>query len=118
MLKVIVAGGRKFDDYEKVKERLKFYLLRYDPSEIEIVSGGATGADALGERYAKEFGCQIKRFPAEWKKYGAAAGPMRNNQMAQYADSLIAFDTGGRGTANMIQQAKSKGLPVRVVNCR
>ena len=117
MLKVIVAGGREFKDYQKVKDSLQFYLKRFEPSGIEIVSGGAKGADSLGERYAREFGCQVKRFPADWKKYGLGAGPVRNNEMAQYADALVAFDTGGKGTANMIKQATAKGLFVRVVQC-
>lgn len=121
MLKVIVAGGREFDtfeDYEKLKAVLGYYLSSRDPSEIEIVSGVARGADSLGERYAKEFGLAVKQFPADWDRFGKKAGPFRNAQMAYYADALIAFDTGGRGTAHMIDLARRSELKIRVVDCK
>lgn len=82
-----------------------------------IVSGHATGADALGERYAQERGLQVELHPADWDAYGRAAGPKRNEQMAEVADALIAFwDGQSRGTANMINVARKKGLKAFVVN--
>lgn len=118
MLKVIVAGGREFADYEKLKAVLGYYLSSRNPWEIEIVSGVARGADSLGERYAKEFGLAVKQFPADWDRFGKKAGPFRNAQMAYYADALIAFDTGGRGTAHMIDLARRSELKIRVVDCK
>lgn len=81
-----------------------------------IVSGHASGADALGERYAQERGLECEQYPADWEAYGRAAGPIRNAEMAEVADALIAFwDGASRGTKNMIDTAKSKGLKVAVV---
>lgn len=112
--KVIVAGGREFNDYSLLKKALDFYLR--DRTDVVVVSGAASGADALGERWAKENGHKIERFPADWKKYGKAAGPKRNKQMAEYADAVVVFwDGQSRGTASMIREAKAVGLPTRIV---
>jgi hypothetical protein len=116
--KVIVAGGRDFSDYSLLKQTLNFYLHQKikDGYLIEIVSGVAKGADLLGERYANEYGYPIKRFPANWDKHKLLAGPIRNNDMGNYGDVLVAYwDGKSRGTANMIETAKSKGLKYRIV---
>ena len=114
MFKVIIAGTRTFDDYEALKAYAD-YKLGQIKEDIEIISGGATGADALGERYAKEKGYLLRRFPADWKQYGRAAGVRRNKEMAQNADALIAFWNGeSRGTKNMIEEARAAGLLVAV----
>ena len=106
--KVIIAGSRDFTDYTFLK---KMVDKLYKNETIEIVSGGATGADALGERYAREKGYTIKRFPADWEVHGKAAGPIRNRQMAIYGDHLIAFPMGfSKGTSNMIKEAGKLGL--------
>lgn len=117
-VKIIIAGGREFKDYKLLKERCDYYLSKavkrgYD---IEIVSGTARGADKLGERYAKERGYKIAYFPADWSQ-GKSAGYKRNEQMAIYADALIAFwDGDSRGTNHMINLAKEHKLHVRIVN--
>ena len=81
-----------------------------------IVSDHASGADALGERYAQERGYETEVYPADWKTNGRAAGPIRNAQMAAVADALIAFwDGKSRGTKNMIDTATKRGLQVAVV---
>jgi len=99
-MKVIIAGGREFNNYELLKSSCDRILIRQ--SNIEIVSGKALGADKLGEDYAKEKGYKIKEFPADWIKYKKGAGPIRNKQMAEYADGLIAFwDGQSKGTKNM-----------------
>ena len=114
--KVIVAGGREFMNYEFVREKLQFFLQNKLPN-VTIISGGATGADALGEQFAKENNLELVVVPADWEKYGRAAGPRRNAEMAEMADALIAFwDGKSRGTKNMIETAEKKGLLVRVVN--
>jgi hypothetical protein len=103
--KCIVAGGRSFDDYEHLKATLDLYLCL--KTNIEIVSGGASGADKLGERWANEKGIDIKLFPADWDTYGRAAGPIRNEEMAKYADACIVFwDGKSKGTLSMIESAK------------
>lgn len=114
MFRVIIAGGQYFEDYNTLKAYAD-RMLSNITDEIQIVSGCASGADALGERYAQEKGYSLKRFPADWNSYGRSAGPKRNRQMAQYADALIAFWDGvSRGTKNMIDEATSAGLLVRV----
>ena len=114
MFKVIIAGTRSFQDYELLQSYVD-YMLSRTTDVIEIVSGGAKGADALGERYAKEHGYRLKIFPANWEQYGKAAGYRRNAEMAAYADALIAFwDGKSRGTMHMINLAKQRKLKVAV----
>ena len=114
--RVIVAGSRDFDDYDLLREKCDALLARKTDKNIIIVSGTARGADQLGERYARERGYQIERYPADWNNDGKAAGPIRNAKMADNADALIAFwDGESRGTQNMIDEATRKGLAVRVV---
>lgn len=113
-MKVIIAGGRKFNDYDLLYKNCD-KVLRIKKNEIEIVSGTANGADKLGERYAKEKGYPIKQFPANWDKYGKSAGYKRNEEMAKYADGLIAFwDGKSKGTKHMIDLAKQYELKVKV----
>lgn len=115
--RVIIAGGREFQDYELVKDRVGYYIQNELQSDsVVIVSGHASGADTLGERYAHEHGLKCELYPADWKSYGKAAGPIRNGQMADAAQALIAFwDGESRGTKNMIETAKANGLKVIVV---
>lgn len=114
MLRVIIAGGRDFDDYETLRAVVD-KILSKTKDEIQIVSGGARGADKLGEQYAKERGYDISIFYADWDRYGASAGYKRNLEMAQNADALIAFwDGESRGTKHMINLATERGLKVRV----
>ena len=113
MFRVIIAGSRDFDDYALLQDHADYMLSRQE--DIEIVSGGASGADALGERYAKDRGYKLKIFPAEWSKYGRRAGPIRNREMAEYADALLAYwDGKSRGTKNMIEEARARGLKVSI----
>lgn len=114
--KVIVAGCRDFTDYELLKEKCDFFLQNQQPEDIIIISGHASGADALGERYAQERGLQLETYPADWKAHGRAAGPIRNAQMASVAHALIVFwDGKSRVTKNMIDTATKRGLKVAVV---
>ena len=118
MIKVIIAGTRDFNDYAFLKKNVDYFLQGINPNneEIEIVSGNARGADKLGERYAKEHNLPVKLFPANWDKYGKRAGYLRNQEMANYADMLIAFwDEKSKGTKHMIDIAKKQDLTVIVV---
>lgn len=114
MFRVIIAGSRDFADYELLKEKCdKILLNKLADSAVEIVSGGARGADALGERYARERNLAVKIFKADWDTHGKKAGFLRNAEMANYAEALIAFDKGSSGTGHMVKLAKQKGLLVR-----
>ena len=118
-MKVIIAGGRNFNDYELLKAELNILIV---PTimlhrNIEVVSGTAKGADQLGERYAKEYNLLLKQFPADWDKYGKSAGYYRNKQMADYATHCVCFWDGiSKGTKMMIDLAKAANLKVQVYN--
>ena len=114
--KVIIAGYRDFNDFNFLEEKLNEILT--NNNNIEIVSGTARGVDQMGERYALKNNIPVKRFPANWDKYGKRAGYLRNDEMAKYADALIAFWNGtSRGTGHMIDLAKRNGLEVTVIKC-
>jgi len=115
-IRIIIAGGRKFNDYEMLKRTmLKFIRKLHDHidfHDIEIISGGARGTDQLGERFAKEFSHRLKIFQADWDLDGKRAGYIRNNVMLKYAKEayhsvLVAFwDGKSKGTKNMIDIAR------------
>ena len=116
MFKVIIAGGRDFSDYEFLKLTMD-HLLSNITSEIGIVCGMAKGADLLGKRYANEKGYKVFCFPADWSSFGKSAGFVRNEEMAQNADALVAFWNGNsRGTQHMIKTAERYKLKIRVKN--
>ena len=118
MYKIIIAGGRDFNDYDLLEKEVSGFLKTLDvDSGLEIVSGGAKGVDAMGERFAQENDIAVKLFPADWSKYGRGAGPKRNKQMAEYATHLIAFWNGeSKGTKSMITLAKKNNLNVNVIS--
>ena len=112
-MKTIIAGSRDIDDVFLVTEA----IAKSGFCISEVVSGKARGVDSCGEEFAKEFGIPIKEFPADWARYGKAAGAIRNEQMAKYAEALIAvWDGRSPGTKNMIKIAKQLGLKVYVHN--
>lgn len=113
-MKVIICGGRDFKHPDLLYEKCDIILQHC--ADIEVVSGGASGADYIGEQYAKSRGFKLKVFHAEWEKYGKSAGHLRNTSMSLYADGCIAFwDGASRGTKDMIQQAKDHGLKTRTI---
>lgn len=115
--RVIIAGGREFDDYGLLKDKCRYLLSsKIVTNKVIIISGHAKGADNLGERFAKEFRLQYEIHPADWGRHGKAAGHIRNAEMAEISDALIAFwDGKSHGTAHMIKTAQTKGLKVTVI---
>ena len=86
---------------------------------IMILSGGASGADLMGEQYAADRGYTVQRYPAQWNIFGKRAGLIRNRLMAENADALIAFwDGRSKGTQNMIYEAMRAGLQIAVKQIR
>lgn len=124
-LRIVIAGSRDFNDYELLKREV-LNIVKHDniPKDyVKVISGGARGADTLGERFAKEFGLEIKRFIPDWDGLGKRAGYVRNAEMAKYSvedyndGMLIAFwDGKSKGTKHMIDLANKHGLEVHVVN--
>ncbi len=110
-MKTIIAGSRDIEDYAEVVKGIEGagFLI------TEVVSGKARGVDSLGERWAIENFKPVKEFPANWEMHGKAAGPIRNREMANYAEALIAiFDGKSPGTKNMIELARNNNLIVYV----
>ena len=118
ILKIVIAGCRNYNNYDEAKEYIDFCIREIKKNNtIVILSGGCRGADAIGERYAIENGYEIRKFVADWDKYGKAAGPIRNEQMAIEADYIICFwDYKSRGTKSMIENAKKYSKPYKIKN--
>jgi predicted Rossmann-fold nucleotide-binding protein len=104
-LKTIIAGGR---DYHLTDEDFK-KLDQLGGTISEVVSGCARGVDTAGEVWAKKNNIPVKKFPADWEKFGKSAGYRRNQQMAKYADAVVLFP-GGKGTGHMYDIAKRMEL--------
>ena len=118
MYKIIIAGSREFSDYELLKTTCDNFLNEnnLNKTDIQIISGHARGADKLGEQYARERKHYCYIMPADWNKHGKRAGYLRNADMAQEANALIAFwDGQSRGTAHMLDIAKQANLNVKVI---
>lgn len=117
MYKIIIAGGRDFNDISLVNNTLGAILPNGTRAEdVQIISGGARGADKLGEQVARDNNTNLAIFPAQWDLHGKSAGYKRNELMAANADILVAFwDGKSRGTNHMINIATDRGLQVHVV---
>jgi hypothetical protein len=93
-----------------------YLAVHQSPFDItEVVSGGARGVDTYGTDWALERNIPIKLFRPDWDKFGKGAGFIRNTQMAEYADALVAvWDGQSKGTAHMIKTMEALGKPVYV----
>ena len=113
--RILICGGRDYTDYEALSAWLDQFSGE-TPITV-VIHGGALGADSMAERWAQTRGVAVLRFDADWQKHGRAAGPIRNKQMLDEGkpDLVLAFP-GGRGTANMIEQSKARGVPVILAN--
>jgi len=112
-MNTIIAGSRNFCDYECLARVMARVSQEVDVTCV--ISGCARGADTLGEEWANKRGLPVMRYPADWGKYGRAAGPRRNAEMAEVGDVLVAFlSEGSRGTADMIHRARMAGMIVFV----
>lgn len=111
-MKTIIAGSRGITNFNIVAKAIQDSQFPIS----EVVSGGAKGVDQLGERWAAQNKIPTRVFPAQWDKLGKSAGYRRNEDMAKYANALIAiWDGQSKGTKHMIDIAKSKGLQVYVI---
>lgn len=116
-MRIIIAGSREYNNYEEAVKLIDKFIKDVNSSNVVIVSGGAKGADKIGEEYAARNDLDCVVYKANWGKYGKQAGIIRNGEMAKNADCLLAFwDGESRGTYNMINTAKKRKLKVRVFN--
>lgn len=114
-MKVIIAGGREFNDYPLLRQKCDYYLQ--NSKNITIICGKARGADTLGEYYAKERKLKIEYYPAKWHIHNKRAGFIRNQEMLDNCDAVICFwDGKSKGTAQMIDITKKAGKPLKIVN--
>jgi hypothetical protein len=120
-MKVIIAGSRHmpFESYPLIGRAVARFEQFTGRKITEVVCGEAKGADTLGKKWAF---CEntpripVKSFPADWDTYGKGAGPIRNREMAEYAEGLIVFIwDSSRGSANMLQQMQDLDKPCYVV---
>lgn len=120
MIRLIIAGSRGISDYDLFCKVLhKFFWRKLQPvgilwDSVEIVSGAHwEGVDPMGIKYAEDNGIALRKFPADWKGLGLKAGPVRNAEMAKYADVLfLVWDRKSNGSRNMLEQAKREGVGV------
>lgn len=120
-MKLAIVGGRDFNDEFLMAEYISIFMVAYangelDPPEIEVISGGAKGADSLGERFARINRCPVTIFKPDWDKYGKSAGFIRNQLIVDACDVVLAFwDGKSKGTHDTINKAKKAKKPTFVV---
>ena len=110
-MRVLVTGGRTFDDIELLETTLD--AVHATNLISVLIHGAASGADTMAGEWAIRQGVEVVACPANWKQYGRRAGPIRNREMLELSPDLLVAFPGGRGTADMISAAEQKGIPIR-----
>lgn len=120
--KALVCGDREWTDEFKMRRRLEALARESHTHPIarwEIIHGDCRGADRLADRVARLLGLTVRPFPADWEKYGKAAGPIRNREMLDTnPDLVIAFHprlARSRGTYDTVMEANRRGIPVEII---
>jgi len=112
-MRVLITGGRDFSDRALLNDALDRLYAQH--AFTVLIHGDASGADRLSGEWAASKGIQVEARPADWKKHGRAAGPIRNSQMLDERPELVIAFPGGKGTADMVRKAKQAGLEVVIV---
>jgi hypothetical protein len=114
MIRVLVCGGRRFDDYKLIGTTLD--AIAADLGISCLIEGGSDGADALAMAWARARGIMGEMYPADWANLGRRAGPERNARMLEQGkpDLVVAFP-GGAGTADMVRRARAAGVEIMEV---
>lgn len=108
---VLVCGGRHYDGRGALEDELSSYKCAHG---IELlIHGGASGADSMAEHWANRHCIPCLRVPADWRRHGLMAGPIRNVAMLEYKPDIVLAFPGGAGTRSMIQLAERAGVKVR-----
>ena len=116
MSKIIIAGGRDFNNRFLLAASICDVLKELEEINPTIISGDARGADTLGAKYAYDNGWPVEHYPADWDRWGKSAGYRRNYDMAKEADALVAFwDGKSRGTKHMIEIMEKLNKPVWII---
>lgn len=110
-MKVLVCGGRDYAAIDVVYQTLD--KIHQETPITRIVEGGAQGADRLAWRWAIFRGVKCVTVEADWIAHGKAAGPIRNKEMLALGPNLVVAFPGGKGTADMVRQARVAGVEVR-----
>ena len=115
---LLIAGSRNYTDRDTFNRVTEEYIDSEDAFTV-IVAGGAAGADELAKDYALEHGLQYIEFPADWEKYGRAAGPKRNDDMVKFIKekngrALYFWDGESKGTKQCIESARKNGIDVTI----
>ena len=115
-VKIGIVGSRSIDSKEYVFSVLDFYLSRLlEENEVVIVSGGAIGIDRLGAQWAELRKLKTEIYLPDYKQYGKSATFLRNQQIIDNSDYLIAITTGSNGTADSIKRAVKKNIPIKII---
>lgn len=118
-MRILVTGGREYTDWWAVDQVLTRIWEHEAGRYVVLIHGAARGADSCAARWARTGGpgeIDVEAYPADWKRYGRGAGPVRNQQMLDEGkpDLVVAFP-GGVGTADMVRRAKRAGVEVREI---
>lgn len=113
-MKTVIAGSRDIEDIYEVNKIINDQVAK-GLCITEVVCGMARGVDWIGHCWARMNNIPVKEFPADWKKYGKAAGPIRNGEMAVYADQALVIHNGSKGSRHMVMKMKQLNKPVVVV---
>lgn len=111
---LVVSGWRGLTSQSLVDDKLDDFVLQTGLKPQVIATGGAKGADALAERWAKRRGYLVFSFPADWKRHGKAAGPLRNSDLVAIGTHMVAFPSQkhGKGTQDAMRKAEKRGIMV------
>ena len=108
-MKIAIIGSRKIKNPD---------IEKFVSADDEIVSGGAVGVDSAAAKFAKEQGLKLTEFLPQYEKYGRGAPIIRNREIVDYAEKVVAFwDGRSRGTLSVIEYAQKTGKPCEIVLC-
>ena len=109
-MKILVCGDRNWDNIEPIK------IFITDFKADIVIEGEAKGADTLARVVAESMNLFVEKYPADWERYGLAAGPIRTSQMLIEGkpDVVIGFNNDikkSKGTKHMLGIASRAGVP-------
>ena len=109
-MKIAIVGSRNITVSD---------IGKYISGAEEIVSGGAVGVDRCAAEYAKKSGIKLTEFLPQYERYGRVAPIIRNKEIVDYSDKVIAFWNGSsKGTLSVIKYAQKTGKPCEIVICK